>query len=31
MYKASDKKLFFPATLYDNYEDDMYRRKDFYQ
>lgn len=31
MWKANDKKLFLPATLYDNYDDDIYRHKDFYQ
>jgi len=31
MWKASDNKLFLPATLYKNAEDDMYRHIDFFQ
>jgi uncharacterized secreted protein with C-terminal beta-propeller domain len=31
MWKASDKKLFLPVTLYNNYSTDIYRHKDFFQ
>lgn len=31
MWKASDKKLFLPVTLYNNYASDIYRHKDFFQ
>jgi len=31
MWKASDKKLFLPATLYKNAEEDQYRHIDFFQ
>lgn len=31
MWKASNNKLFLPVTLYNNYPDDIYRHKDFFQ
>ena len=31
MWKASDNKLFLPVQLYNNAEDDQYRRIDFFQ
>gem|GEM_PF-1097718 len=31
MWKASDNKLFLPATLYINDELDQYKHKDFFQ